>query len=79
MAVDRRKLRSISDSHGDFPAAIKVERLQQFGWNPPASLIHSSVGVLVADVPNDTLEAIIRDNIKSASPARAARLTEVLS
>jgi hypothetical protein len=79
VAVDRRKLRSISDSHGDFPVAIKVERLKQFGWNPPADLTHQSVGVLVEDVPDETLEAIVKDNIRSANPARAARLAEVIS
>ena len=82
MAVNRQRLAAISAQWADFPVTILVHRLKQFGWEPPADLIHkidARVCVRVEDVPDYTLEAIIRDNIQSANPARAARLAEVLS
>jgi hypothetical protein len=82
MAVDRRQLATISAQWADFPVTILVHRLKQFGWEPPADLIRkidARVCVRVEDVPDDTLEAIVKDNIKSANPARAARLEKVLS
>ena len=78
--IDRAKLRSLTGLFGDFSAEITVERLRQFGWEPPTNLIHDPVGVKVADVPDEILEAIIRWNIElpDVSPERVANLKEVL-